>query len=447
MSIPSSSSSSDEDSAKARLMCVEAEIIPLTQKLATLTSERDELRWSDANTLLAVAKLPADPADTDTTTICSLPMELLQEIFYRCLWRHLVIDATEPLLLLGRVCSTWRTISLQAPKLWLSLHLVIPQSIPYPDSQPELYKQMRTGFEYWLEHLGTLPLNLSLCSEERQEDESQMVYSQVQWVFEKSRTRWKHLAVYLPSFLLGVFFDLLADQQYDLLESIELGMSDYHTPFLFKHIKFPFLSTATTPNLRRISFDSFSPDLRKGAFPDLFQNITNLTLQRCEHWDINTPEMLVILGACTNIIHCRISTSERFHPDAQDPVVFMTVHFAHLKSLRIEVCAFCGPPVTAPTFLNLPDFFMYVAAPVLDLLDVDGLHHEATADDTSLIALHGFITHCSHMLRKLNLRSYLSINLTEVLIFRLVAIILYLHVICIGLREIGKDRQPAILCP
>ncbi|KAK0218579.1 putative glycoside hydrolase [Armillaria nabsnona] len=337
-------------SAKARLTRVEAEITSLTQKLATLTSERDELRRSEANALLEVPKLPADPADTSTTTICSLPPELLQEIFYRCLRRHPVMDAAEPPLLLGR---------------------------------------MRTGFEYWLERLGTLPLNLSLRSEERREDESQMVYSQIEWVFEKSRARWKHLAVYLPSFSLCVFFDLPADQQYDLLESIELGTSDYHTPFLFEHIEFPFLSTATTPNLRRISFDSFSPDLRKGAFPNLLQNITSLTLQRCEHWDINTPEMLVILGACINLVHCRISTSERFHPDAQEPVVFAIVHLAHLKSLKIEVCAFRGTLVTAPTFLNLPDFFTYVAAPVLELLDVDGLHHEATADDASLIALHG----------------------------------------------------------
>ncbi len=161
MSVPSSSSS-DEDSAKARLTRVEAEITSLTQKLATLTSERDELRRSEANTLLEIPKLPVDPADTNTTTICSLPPELLQEIFYRCLRMHPVMDAAEPPLLLGRVCSTWRTISLQAPELWSSLHLVIPRSIPYPDSQPELYEQMRTGFEYWLEHLGTLPLNLSL---------------------------------------------------------------------------------------------------------------------------------------------------------------------------------------------------------------------------------------------------------------------------------------------
>lgn len=415
MSVPSPSPS-DEKSAKARLTYIEAEITSLTQKLATLTSERDELRRSEANTLLEIAELPADPADTNSTTIHSLPTELLQEIFRRCLRKHPIMDAAEPPLLLGRVCSSWRSISLQAPELWASLHLVIPRSIPYPESQPELYEQMRTGFEYWLEHLGALPLDLSLRAEERREDESQMVYSQIQWVLEISRTRWKHLAVYIPSFSLSIFFDLPADQKYDFLESIELGTSDYHTPFQFEHIEFPFLSTATTPNLRRISFSSFSPDLRKGSFLELLPNITTLTLQRCEHWDINTPEMLVILAACTNLIHCRISTSERFHPDAQDAVAFVTAHLAHLKSLRIEVCAFRGSPVAAPNFLNLPDFFTYIVAPVLELLDVDGLHHEATADDASLIALRGFITRCSHTLRKLKLRSHLSITSTEVLI-------------------------------
>nr|AEM76790.1 putative glycoside hydrolase [Armillaria mellea] len=338
MSIPSSSSSGENSEAKVRLTRVEAEITSLVQKLATLTSERDELRRSEANTLAKIAELPADPANTNTATICHLPTELLQEIFYRCLRRHPVIDAAEPPLLLGR---------------------------------------MRTGFEYWLEHLGTLPLNLSLRSEESREGESQVEYSQIQWVFEKSRSRWKNLVVYVPSFSLGVFVDLLADRQYDLLESIELGTSDYHTPFQFEHIEFPFLSPATTPNLCRISFDSFSPDLRKGSFPELLANITSLTLQRCEHWDINTSEMPVILGACTNLVYCCISTSERCHPDAQDPIVFAAAHLDHLKSVRIEVCVFRGPHVSAPIFLNLPDFFTYVVAPVLELVDVDGLHHEA----------------------------------------------------------------------
>ncbi|KAK0193201.1 putative glycoside hydrolase [Armillaria mellea] len=302
MSIPSSSSSGENSEAKVRLTRVEAEITSLVQKLATLTFERDELRRSEANALPKIAELPADPADTNTTTICHLPTELLQEIFYRCLRKHPVMDAAEPPLLLGR-------------------------------------------------------------------DESRVVYSQIQWVFEKSKSRWKSLAVYVPSFSLGVFFDLPADRQYDLLESIELGTSDYHTPFQFGHIEFPFLSPATIPNLRRISFDSFSPDLRKGSFPELLANITNLTLQRCKHWDINTPEMLVILGACTNLVHCRISTSERCHPDAQDLVVFAAAHLDHFKSLRIEIGAFRGPHVSAPIFLNLPDFFTSVVAPVLELLD------------------------------------------------------------------------------
>ncbi|KAK0470434.1 putative glycoside hydrolase [Desarmillaria tabescens] len=408
-----SSSSSDPGSVKARLTCIEAEITLLAQKLATLTTERDELRRFEVN---EVIELPADQADTYSTTICSLPTELLQDIFSHCLRKHPVMDAAEAPLLLGRVCRAWRTISLQTPKLWSSLHLVIPRSIPYPDSQPELYEQMRAGFEYWLEHLGSLPLNLSLHSEERREDESEMLYSQLEWVFEKSRARWKHLTVYIPSFSLGVFFDLPADQQYDLLESIELGTSNYHTPFQFEYIEFPFLSAATTPNLRKISFHLFSPDLRRGSFPQVLPNITNLTLQRCEHWDMNTPEMLMILGTCTNLVHCYITTTERFHPTAQEPAIFVPAHLAHLKSLRVEACGFRGPPGAAPSFLNLPDIFTYVVAPALEALDVDGLHHEVTANDAALIALRGFVTNCSHTLRKLKLRSYLSINSTDVLI-------------------------------
>ncbi|KAJ6465787.1 hypothetical protein C8R45DRAFT_1022389 [Mycena sanguinolenta] len=59
-----------------------------------------------------------------------LPLDIIQEIFVACMptHRNCVMSATEAPVLLGRICSGWRTISLSTPRLWASLHIVEPPS-------------------------------------------------------------------------------------------------------------------------------------------------------------------------------------------------------------------------------------------------------------------------------------------------------------------------------
>ncbi|KAJ6564866.1 hypothetical protein DFH09DRAFT_1475317, partial [Mycena vulgaris] len=56
------------------------------------------------------------------------PPEILQEKFMACLpaGHDAVMHTSEAPLLLGRICSAWRAISLSTPTLWSSLHLVVP---------------------------------------------------------------------------------------------------------------------------------------------------------------------------------------------------------------------------------------------------------------------------------------------------------------------------------
>ncbi|EDR15536.1 uncharacterized protein LACBIDRAFT_321444 [Laccaria bicolor S238N-H82] len=59
-----------------------------------------------------------------------LPLVMLGEIFSHCLPTHhnAVLSLREAPLLLGRVCSTWRSITLSTPQLWASLHMPTPRS-------------------------------------------------------------------------------------------------------------------------------------------------------------------------------------------------------------------------------------------------------------------------------------------------------------------------------
>ncbi|KAF8213683.1 hypothetical protein K438DRAFT_1550126, partial [Mycena galopus ATCC 62051] len=53
-----------------------------------------------------------------------LPLDIIQEIFIACLptHRNCVMSASEAPILLGRICSSWRALSLSTPRLWASLH-------------------------------------------------------------------------------------------------------------------------------------------------------------------------------------------------------------------------------------------------------------------------------------------------------------------------------------
>ncbi|KAF8208294.1 hypothetical protein K438DRAFT_1813765 [Mycena galopus ATCC 62051] len=78
--------------------------------------------------------------------------------------RNCVMSATEAPVILGRICSSWRTISLSTPRLWSRLHIVEP-TCPY-SANPALYEtkvaQRLEVANTWLRRSGTCPLSISL---------------------------------------------------------------------------------------------------------------------------------------------------------------------------------------------------------------------------------------------------------------------------------------------
>ncbi|KAJ7502688.1 hypothetical protein B0H11DRAFT_1672491, partial [Mycena galericulata] len=54
-----------------------------------------------------------------------LPQEIVEKIFLACLRTHrnAAMSPTEAPLLLGHICSAWRSIAFALPRLWSSLHI------------------------------------------------------------------------------------------------------------------------------------------------------------------------------------------------------------------------------------------------------------------------------------------------------------------------------------
>ncbi|KAJ6578615.1 hypothetical protein B0H10DRAFT_2101374, partial [Mycena sp. CBHHK59/15] len=133
-----------------RLKRLDEKISDLQKTLDELAEERDRLSaFVDAHQALI-------------SPVRRLPLDIIQEIFVACLPKH----ATPPILL-GRICSAWRSISLSTPRLWASLHVVEPahpfDMFPAGLFADKLAQRLETT-KTWLGRSGQCPLSISLES-------------------------------------------------------------------------------------------------------------------------------------------------------------------------------------------------------------------------------------------------------------------------------------------
>ncbi|KAJ7140790.1 hypothetical protein C8R44DRAFT_761888 [Mycena epipterygia] len=97
-----------------------------------------------------------------------LPLDVIQEILVACIptHRNCVMSAREAPVLLGRICSSWRAISLSTPRIWASLHVVEPKrprdstSTSFDEKLAQRLETMKT----WLGRSGECPLSISLLA-------------------------------------------------------------------------------------------------------------------------------------------------------------------------------------------------------------------------------------------------------------------------------------------
>ncbi|KAF8200068.1 hypothetical protein K438DRAFT_1823155 [Mycena galopus ATCC 62051] len=144
-----------------KLKCLDVEIAAMQKALDKLAEERDALgAYVDAHRILI-------------SPLRRLPVDVIEEIFMACLptHRNCVMSAQEAPVILGRICSSWRTISLSTPSLWSRLHIAEPSFPPtakHTSAASDLL-QMKTVQRLevanaWLRRSGTCPLSISLES-------------------------------------------------------------------------------------------------------------------------------------------------------------------------------------------------------------------------------------------------------------------------------------------
>ncbi|KAF8815974.1 hypothetical protein BYT27DRAFT_6482751 [Phlegmacium glaucopus] len=144
---------------KAEINRAQSLLDDLNYKMKILQDGIDEHRW-----LLSPIRRISD--------------DILREIFVRCLPsnHNALMSSSGAPLILGRICSHWRSILFHTPAMWASLHIPIPH---FPEGRPRLdglqrltaiskfnidIQQRCDVVREWLCRSGTLPLDISIYS-------------------------------------------------------------------------------------------------------------------------------------------------------------------------------------------------------------------------------------------------------------------------------------------
>jgi hypothetical protein len=336
-----------------RIKHLDDEIAELQNAIDKLVAERDSLgAYMEAhNTLIALS-----PARR-------LPRDVIEEIFFACLptHRNCVMSAAEAPVLLGRICSAWRAISLTTPRLWAKLHLAEPESPqrPYQLSNAqaqELSHKVTQRVEVtkmWLGRSGQCPLSLSLlgASEEGAVTEGHPATVQLLRALIESAGRWQHIDFTIhPSLLFGILSYLETDMPLlqtvafkhhpcrEDLQGIECGS--------FKMLRGTRMSTFSIPG------NAFVPD----RFPLSWNQLTNLTIDGPARsgWREFTSEMVLgLLSRCPKLQCVKAAIGDTTRSLAQHPMVELP--FLHTFSVSCDGRSLTHADPVLFNHLSLPE--------------------------------------------------------------------------------------------
>lgn len=282
---------------QSRISKIDNEITRLMNSVKELQSKRDALlTYAEMHTVLLAP-------------IQHLPPEILATIFLNCIetkWHHTVyyqfrgprLDKAP--LLLGNVCSRWRSITLSTPRLWASFSLAI---------QPEYLKLDVLLAKTWLGRSETCPLFLRLgCARNYNYQDSMQPLMEV---FLSHCKRWHTVYLYLP---LPVIHSLApARNRLTRLQSLFIDGSWEKTIDTFEYapqLRRVYLASHITPSEVKIPWNQLRY-CRLGG---------HCRIERC----------LELLRLTPNLEECAVSILDCL-PYPHSPVQLSCLHSIHVR--------------------------------------------------------------------------------------------------------------------
>ncbi|KAK7035736.1 hypothetical protein R3P38DRAFT_2908793 [Favolaschia claudopus] len=244
----------------------------------------------------------------------SLPPELLQSIFFMTLpsERNAVMHASEAPVLLCRICSGWRRLAFATPKLWASIHVVIPP-VDYSESVNSPGDVRRFAMEEWLARTGACPLYISIyVSQEAWKGAAAAAASPFVEAILSLANRWKHIELRVPADSLDSLHYLVAAdvpllQTLSISNGSSLARDDWSGNLLFlQHA--PQLHTLSLTHDGNVVL----PPLPWGQLTSLSMS-ANRTF-----FNLDVATILSTLSLCSALRRCRLHFP-RFPRNGQPP--------------------------------------------------------------------------------------------------------------------------------
>ncbi|KAJ6475895.1 hypothetical protein DFH09DRAFT_1293234 [Mycena vulgaris] len=362
-----------------RLKCLDDEITDLQQALDKLKEERSRLGTYVEGHMALIS-----PARR-------LPLDIIQEIFLACIptHRNCVMSATEAPVLLGRICSSWRTISLSTPRLWSILHIALP---PYDKNMSrvlyeEKLSQRLATTKTWLARSGECGLSISLQGPHYALGHSTptQVLHLLQALLPLS-SRWERIEFTTPHSVLAALSHL-TEVDVPTLKSITINGLFDGRGHAGQADSFPLLhgSAISSISLSKILFSPLELPLR-------WDNLVDLSINA--GWGklgdplITSEVALQLLSRCPALQTCRLEVNDL--PDTGSMMKHI-IEFASLHTLDLRVVGDLAatvrellPRLSLPALRHLklyghsneddnisytPCFF--AAAPCLETLDLN----------------------------------------------------------------------------
>ncbi|KAF8138026.1 hypothetical protein K438DRAFT_1880965 [Mycena galopus ATCC 62051] len=103
------------------------------------------------------------------------------------------MSATECPVLLGRMCSSWKTISLFTPRLWARLHIAEPVRVAR--RRLGIFEQRMEVATAWLKRSDQCPLSISLAGYNLTIFVAHSSTSAMIQAFIPLASRWQHISI------------------------------------------------------------------------------------------------------------------------------------------------------------------------------------------------------------------------------------------------------------
>ncbi|KAK7018872.1 hypothetical protein R3P38DRAFT_2978800, partial [Favolaschia claudopus] len=266
-----------------------------------------------------------------------IPLDVLEQIFIACLpaHRNCVMSAQEAPVLLGRVCSSWRTLAFSAPRLWSLLHIALPnpdESSAFPDACAFKLAQRLEVASAWLERSGNCPLSVSV---------ERTVYTRSAAAFDTNAqddvldllvpyaSRWHDISLSLSSPGYKTLSELSEDDV-PLLRSLSLSLPEINS-------EFPWSPSGILHAVNLSQFEFAGAGVIPSSLPLRWNALTHLSLKPSS-WNfqqvLTCETALDILSKCHALRRCQllIQGVSEFQVSPTD----VTVQSSLLRVLELE---------------------------------------------------------------------------------------------------------------